>query len=129
MSNRPTAAKEQIMLSAKDVFIDAATTRLLHAAGAQDAAKGVDKYSGWKVVAAECGYDPHKRTPAEEAYLDGWYSGRKAKTAVAPIATTSRPKATAPRSAPRWKAKPKKTHPLVFSAAEQRIFEEALSLL
>lgn len=117
------------MLSFKDICIDATTTRLLNEAGRQDAEKGIDKYAGWKVVAAECGYDHHRRTPAEEAYLDGYFSYKAGLKPPMSATTCFLPEPApkpAPKSAPEGKPK---ASTLKFTAAEQRVFEEALSQL
>lgn len=49
----------------------------LEANGRMDAADGKSLYDGWQEVAKECGYDPAQRTPAREAYEDGYYSYKR----------------------------------------------------
>jgi hypothetical protein len=48
------------------------TCALLRVCGRQDAAEGIDKYTGWNKLREEMGFSDG-RTPAMEAYLDGWY--------------------------------------------------------
>lgn len=62
----------------KDIVISKTTYALLKENGRVDSqrfkeGKGPDLYDSWKNCAEECGYDFNRRTPAEEAYKDGWY--------------------------------------------------------
>ncbi len=45
---------------------------LLRTCGRQDAAEGIDKFRGWNKLREEMGFSDG-RTPAQEAYFDGWY--------------------------------------------------------
>lgn len=50
------------------------TVELLKENGYRDAKRGIDQHTGWQSCAKECGLNPHQHTPAQEAYLDGYYS-------------------------------------------------------
>jgi hypothetical protein len=54
------------------VFSDS-VYRLLKMHGHLDSQAGLDKDAGWRTLAKELGYDSTRRTPAEDAYLDGYY--------------------------------------------------------
>ncbi len=53
--------------------IDKGTYTLLKANGESDRQHGIDMHKGWEEVATHCGYPVHQRTPAREAYEDGYY--------------------------------------------------------
>lgn len=62
-----------------DIVLSPLTKSILSELGRLDAkrffeTKEHDQYSSWKQCAEESGFDPNGRTPAKEAYLDGWYS-------------------------------------------------------
>ncbi len=59
-----------------DIVFNDATKLLLFENGKSDAARGVNLYNGWREVCASTGYS-EGRTPAREAYEDGWYSYRR----------------------------------------------------
>lgn len=58
----------------KDILISPLTYDLLKENGKMDCNAGTDMHTGWREVAKECGYS-EGRTPAREAYEDGYYSG------------------------------------------------------
>ena len=64
-----------ISVNIRDICFDKATRALLEANGRDDCNRGISMYDGWQEVAQGCGFDPHSRTPAREAYEDGYYSG------------------------------------------------------
>jgi hypothetical protein len=59
----------------KDILISAETAAMLRVNGRDDCNRGIEMSKGWKEVAELCGFDPNSRTPASEAYEDGYYSG------------------------------------------------------
>ncbi len=58
-------------MTPKDI-IGPATRVLLMVNGASDRSAGTSMYDGWREIAKECGFS-EGRTPAREAYEDGWY--------------------------------------------------------
>ena len=66
------------MASLKDVIIDPLTYKLLKENGKIDCERGIPIYQGWKDLRELAGYSPG-RTPASEAYEDGYYSGTPSK--------------------------------------------------
>lgn len=60
----------------KDIVISKITYDLLFENGRMDCESGIDMYKGWQECATVAGFDPHGRTPAREAYQDGYYAGR-----------------------------------------------------
>ena len=63
-------------MNINDLVVDKATRTLLTANGRQDGLDGADRYKGWETLAISLDMDPHRRTPAQEAYLDGWFAGK-----------------------------------------------------
>lgn len=63
----------------KDISISALTRELLEVNGKSDCDNGIDSYAGWKEVAEGCGFDVGARSPAYEAYMDGYYKGTPPK--------------------------------------------------
>ena len=61
-------------MNLKDIFLDNGTRALLEANGEDDGLRGIDMCTGWHEVAELCGFT-NGRTPAREAYEDGWYRG------------------------------------------------------
>lgn len=59
-------------MSLQDIVFDDTTAELLKASGRSDRANGIDKVVGWAQIAEACGYS-NDRTPAREAYEDGYY--------------------------------------------------------
>ncbi len=68
------------MANVKDLCLGRGERELLFANGQIDRADGKHMYQGWQEVAEMCGYTPHARTPAREAYEDGYYAGTPSKT-------------------------------------------------
>jgi hypothetical protein len=60
----------------KDIIVLSGTYELLKANGKADRAKGVSLWDGWNELAKELGFSSG-RTPAREAYEDGWYEGER----------------------------------------------------
>lgn len=63
-------------MTLQDIYITPGTRSLLTETGRQDATRGIDQYTGWQDLAKELGFDAQRHTPAQEAYLDGWYAAR-----------------------------------------------------
>lgn len=66
-------------MNLQDIAINRKTYELLKANGRVDALRfkqgiGPSLYEAWNDCAIACGYNPIQRTPASEAYEDGWYS-------------------------------------------------------
>lgn len=61
-------------LTLQDIVLPEDTRSALYLNGKVDATSGMSPHTGWKEVAKLCGFDPTRRTPAQEAYLDGYYS-------------------------------------------------------
>lgn len=57
----------------KATMIDPLTYELLKANGASDRQSNISMHDGWAEIAKACGYPEHMRTPAREAYEDGYY--------------------------------------------------------
>jgi hypothetical protein len=62
----------------KDIIIDGATYQLLFANGQSDRQHNIDMYTGWKEICKTTGYHDG-RTPAREAYEDGYYAPVRGK--------------------------------------------------
>lgn len=62
----------------KDIILAPGVRALLEANGHLDAQSGTSMHDGWEAIRADCGYE-RGRTPASEAYEDGWYAGAAAK--------------------------------------------------
>ena len=62
-------------MTLKDIAIDPLTHDLLKENGKLDCEQGVDRYTGWSDVCKLSGFTDDRRTPAQEAYLDGYFSG------------------------------------------------------
>jgi hypothetical protein len=63
-------------MNLQDIMFSAGTRALLEANGKSDCERGIDMRKGWQEVARGAGFDPNMRTPAREAYEDGYYSGK-----------------------------------------------------
>ncbi len=61
----------------KDIVFSSRTYDLLKENGRLDQLAGIDRDAGWADVCAKAGYDPNRRTPAREAYEDGWYTPKE----------------------------------------------------
>lgn len=61
------------MATTQDLALSPVTQKLLRENGRLDRKAGKSVSLGWQELAEELGYDPWQRTPAEEAYRDGWY--------------------------------------------------------
>ncbi len=59
-------------MNMNEIVIDPLTRRLLMENGKIDREKGIQPYDGWDSLAKELGFSAN-RTPASEAYLDGYY--------------------------------------------------------
>lgn len=67
-------ARANTLLNA--TLIDETTRGLLKINGLDDGRRGITKEDGWKEISDACEYPPMStRTPALEAYLDGWFEG------------------------------------------------------
>jgi hypothetical protein len=64
------------MAGLQDILISPLTHDLLEANGKMDCERGIDMRTGWQEIATEMGFDPNTRTPAREAYEDGYYAGK-----------------------------------------------------
>jgi len=64
-------------MNMQDIVFSDLTRKLLEENGRMDAATGKDMETGWREICSGMGYDYGRRTPAEEAYKDGYYSYRK----------------------------------------------------
>lgn len=62
-------------MNLNEVLLSPLTESLLRENGRDDCGRGIDKYTGWQEVATAMGFDASRRTPAQEAYFDGYYSG------------------------------------------------------
>ena len=60
-------------MNLQDIIVAPHVRVLLKANGEDDRLRGISPEEGWQDLAAHCGYDPHERTPAKEAYLDGYH--------------------------------------------------------
>jgi hypothetical protein len=60
-------------MNLNDLVLDATTSDLLKQAGKQDRENGVNRDTGWETLRKELGLSSG-RTPAREAYEDGFYS-------------------------------------------------------
>ena len=58
----------------KDISFSEGTRIILEANGKSDCEHGIDKIDGWREICKEMGFF-EGRTPAREAYEDGYYSG------------------------------------------------------
>lgn len=58
----------------KDIALSPDMYNLLVEIGKMDHAAGTSMYQGWQNCAVDGGFDPHMRTPAREAYEDGYYT-------------------------------------------------------
>ena len=58
----------------KDIIISPLTYDLLKENGKKDCEAGINMHTGWEEVRKGAGYSAG-RTPAREAYEDGYYSG------------------------------------------------------
>lgn len=63
-------------MNLQDIILSPGTRVMLEANGKSDCDRGVSMHDGWRDVATSCRFDPHRRTPAREAYEDGYYSGK-----------------------------------------------------
>lgn len=57
------------------IVFDSTTKAQLELLGRMDREDGVSKEDGWQKIAHLAGWDQYERTPAKEAYLDGYYAG------------------------------------------------------
>jgi hypothetical protein len=71
----PAATKPGI----QDIMIAGLTYDLLKENGRLDAKNGINMHEGWREICDAMGYYPG-RTPASEAYEDGYYSYRSTTT-------------------------------------------------
>jgi hypothetical protein len=62
------------MITLKDIALSPGTKFLLMENGVADRMAGVEVHQGWRTLATACGYSLDQRTPAEEAYKDGYYA-------------------------------------------------------
>ena len=68
MSNR-----DYLMGMLRSMTIDNGTKVLLRANGQSDAQHGIDRETGWREIAGQCGFDPYdNRTAAYEDYMEGY---------------------------------------------------------
>ena len=58
-----------------DIAPSPATIIMLKANGRSDKQRGISMHRGWQGVCAAIGFDSTQRTPASEAYEDGYYEG------------------------------------------------------
>lgn len=63
-------------LSLQDIVLAPLTRELLEENGRIDAEKGISMLWGWSELAEQLGFDTG-RTPAREAYEDGYFKGKK----------------------------------------------------
>lgn len=56
-------------------IVEPLVAELLTVNGRIDGAAGKNQTEGWLEIAQDLGFPPYARTPANEAYLDGWYVG------------------------------------------------------
>lgn len=59
------------------ILPDPITEGLLFENGVLDAQAKKSHYDGWKEICEKMGWDHIRRTPAQERYLDGYYSVRR----------------------------------------------------
>jgi hypothetical protein len=59
----------------EQLLMSPATETLLYENGKSDCERGITYYDGWKEICKDLGWDHRGRTPAQERYLDGYYSG------------------------------------------------------
>ena len=59
----------------QDIVFNDLARKLLEENGRLDCNKGIPMYDGWCDCATQGGFTPTGRTPAREAYEDGYYSG------------------------------------------------------
>ena len=60
-------------MNLQDIVVAPHIRVLLKANGEDDQRRGISPEEGWLDLAKTCGYTPDERTPAKEAYLDGYY--------------------------------------------------------
>ncbi len=65
-------------MNLKDIYFNKGMYALLKENGRLDCNDGKDSYKGWKEICELMGYSSG-RTPAYEAYMDGYYSGTPPK--------------------------------------------------
>jgi hypothetical protein len=58
----------------QDIMVAAITYSLLYDNGKSDCNRGINMHMGWREICDKMGFYPG-RTPASEAYEDGYYSG------------------------------------------------------
>lgn len=63
----------------KDISFSNETRELLELNGESDCNYGIDMVQGWDELAVLCNYTRHTRTPAREAYEDGYFKGTPPK--------------------------------------------------
>jgi hypothetical protein len=63
-------------MNMKDIAISSGLRAILEANGRDDCNRGINMHTGWQEVAELGGFDLYARTPAREAYEDGYYSGK-----------------------------------------------------
>jgi len=61
-------------MNLKDISFSKGTRALLEANGRNDCNRGISMYEGWNEICQAMGFSSG-RTPAREAYEDGYYSG------------------------------------------------------
>ena len=57
----------------EQVLYSKGVEKLLEANGIADRKAGLDKFDGWKKLCKDLGWQDEGRTPAQEAYFDGYY--------------------------------------------------------
>lgn len=62
------------MMTIQDICISPLTYKLLFENGKMDRKANIPQETGWAEIAKAEGYSLYERTPAREAYLDGYYS-------------------------------------------------------
>lgn len=71
----PEDTKKSGRPSAQEIFISPNGRALLEVSGRMDRSDGKSIHEGWREVCEDFGWDQYDRTPAYEAYADGWYKG------------------------------------------------------